>query len=68
VRDAASGNIAVYMDGNLTAPILTASDTTFQEGYVGFATHQDSGRIRNLKVWGASATPVPAPADFFMRR
>jgi len=65
VRDAALGTIEVYMDDELTAPILTANDTTFSEGYVGFATHQDSGRVRNLKVWGASAALAQAPADFF---
>ena len=65
VRDVATGNIAVYMDGNLTTPILTATDTTFTDGYVGFGTHEDAGRIRNLKVWGAAATPEPAPANFF---
>jgi hypothetical protein len=68
VRDVATGEIAVYMDGDLTAPILTAKDTTFTEGYVGFATHQDSGRVRNLKVWGTSATVQPAPANFFRSR
>jgi hypothetical protein len=51
VRDVATGNIAVYMDGDLAAPILTATDTTFTDGYVGFGTHEDSGRIRNLKIW-----------------
>ena len=65
VRDVTTGNIQVFMDGNLTTPILTASDTTFNEGYVGFGTHQDSGRIRNLKVWGLAATAAPAPANFF---
>ena len=65
VRDAMSGAIDVYMVDDLTIPILTASDTTFQEGYVGFATHQDSGRIRNLKVWGSSALEQPAPSTFF---
>jgi hypothetical protein len=65
VRDVATGDVAVFMDANLTAPILTATDTTFKEGYVGFATHQDSGRVRNLKVWGPSATAMPAPANFF---
>jgi hypothetical protein len=65
VRDVVTGDIAVYMDGDLTAPILTATDTTFVEGYVGFATHQDSGRIRNLKVWAASAIAQPAPITFF---
>ncbi|HET6284117.1 MAG TPA: hypothetical protein VFH73_24380 [Polyangia bacterium] len=65
VRDVATGDIAVYMDGALTTPILTATDTTFSDGYIGFGTHEDSGRIRNLKVWGASATAEPAPATFF---
>jgi hypothetical protein len=65
VRDLATGEIAVYMDGNLAAPILTATDTTLGEGYVGFAAHQDSGSVRNLKVWGASATAQAAPGNFF---
>ena len=69
VRDVATGDIAVFMDANLTTmPILTTTDTTFTEGYVGFGTHQDSGRIRNLKVWGRSATALPAPANFFTAR
>jgi hypothetical protein len=65
VRDVMSGTIEVYMDDDLSAPILTADDTTFQAGYVGFATHQDSGRVRNLKVWGESAIEEGAPATFF---
>lgn len=65
VRNVATGNIAVYWEGNLTTPILTATDTTFTDGYIGFGTHEDSGRIRNLKVWGESATAQPAPATFF---
>ena len=65
VRDVATGDIAVYMDGALTTPILTATDTTFTDGYVGFGTHEDSGRLRNLKIWGPSATAEPAPANFF---
>jgi hypothetical protein len=64
-RDTTTGAIDVYMDDDLTVPILTANDSTFQDGYVGFATHQDGGRIRNLKVWGPSAVEQPAPSTFF---
>jgi hypothetical protein len=65
VRDALLGTIEVYMDDDLTTPILSANDTTFSEGYVGFATHQDSGRVRNLKVWGDSAVAALTPGNFF---
>ncbi len=63
VRDAQSGAMSVY---DLEAPndaILTASDTTFSQGYVGFGSFDNTGRVRNLKLWAAASTPG-AP-DFF---
>jgi hypothetical protein len=65
VRDAVGGSIEVFMDDNLTTPILTASDTTLSDGYVGFGTFQDSGRVRNLRVWAAAPNETAAPATFF---
>jgi hypothetical protein len=64
VRNAASGEIAVYADGKLDQAILTANDKTFTAGYIGFGTFQDGGRVRNLKVWSKSAEATPA-ANFF---
>jgi glucose/arabinose dehydrogenase len=50
-----TGEIAVYMDGADT-PLMTATDTTFGSGRVGFGSFNDTGRIRDLTV---SGTPVP---------
>jgi hypothetical protein len=57
VHDVATGDMAVYdLDMPATA-ILTANDTTFQGGYVGFGSFDNSGRVRNVKVWAAASTP-----------
>jgi hypothetical protein len=63
VRDADSGAMAVYDLDTPNDAILTASDTTFKEGYVGFGSFDNTGRVRNVKVWAAASTPG-AP-DFF---
>jgi hypothetical protein len=54
VRCADSGDIAVYVDG-LDTPLLTANDTTFTEGRVGFGSFDNFGRLRDLTV---TATPA----------
>lgn len=63
VRDVQTGAMSVF---DLDAPgeaILTASDKTFSDGYVGFGSFDNSGQVRNVKVWAAASTPG-AP-DFF---
>jgi hypothetical protein len=65
VRDAEGGAISVFFDGKLDAPILTATDTAHPSGYLGFGTFQDSGKVRNLKVWAKGAQQNPAQATFF---
>ena len=64
VRDAISGAISVFWDGKLDAPILTANSTAFTSGYLGFGTFQDSGKVRNLKVWAKAAESVAAQGFF----
>jgi hypothetical protein len=54
------GTTAVYAD-EVEEPILTASDATFSEGYVGFGSFDDTGNVRNVKVWAPSAAEVTAP-------
>jgi hypothetical protein len=49
-----TGQIAVYLDRSPT-PLMTAVDTTFTAGRVGFGSFDNVGRIRNLSVTG---TPV----------
>ncbi|WP_406313446.1 PQQ-dependent sugar dehydrogenase [Streptosporangium sp. NBC_01639] len=46
-----SGEIAVYLDGAKT-PLMTAVDTTFTSGRVGFGSFDNIGRLRDLKVTG----------------
>jgi hypothetical protein len=53
---AATGEIAVYVDGATTA-LITATDKTFQSGRVGFGSFDNIGRMRALTVRG---TPVCA--------
>lgn len=63
VRDAQSGAMSVFdLDMPATA-ILTANDTTFTDGYLGVGSFDNSGQVRNIKVWAAASTPG-AP-DFF---
>ncbi|TNH27910.1 hypothetical protein FHG89_16730 [Micromonospora orduensis] len=50
----ATGEIAVYVDGHRD-PLLTAKDTTFGSGRVGFGSFDNVGRLRGLTVTGAPA-------------
>jgi hypothetical protein len=63
VRDVATGAMSVFDLEKPTEAILTASDKTFTDGYVGFGSFDNSGQVRNVKVWAAASTPG-AP-DFF---
>ncbi|MER6592532.1 PQQ-dependent sugar dehydrogenase [Micromonospora purpureochromogenes] len=50
----ATGEIAVYVDGRKD-PLMTAKDTTFGSGRVGFGSFDNVGRLRHLTVTGAPA-------------
>ncbi len=50
----ATGEIAVYVDGRRD-PLMTAKDTTFGSGRVGFGSFDNVGRLRNLTVTGTPA-------------
>ncbi|MEV0718468.1 PQQ-dependent sugar dehydrogenase [Asanoa sp. NPDC050611] len=49
-----TGEIAVYVDG-AKDPLMTAKDTTFGSGRVGFGSFDNIGRLRDLKVKGTPA-------------
>ncbi|MFI7606563.1 PQQ-dependent sugar dehydrogenase [Micromonospora sp. NPDC049366] len=51
----ATGEIAVYLDG-AKDPLMTAKDTTFGSGRVGFGSFDNVGRMRDLTVRGTPAT------------
>jgi len=63
VRDVASGAMSVFDLDVPATPILTAKDKTFTDGYVGFGSFDNSGQVRNVKVW--AATSAPGAPDFF---
>ncbi len=53
VHCADSGEIAVYVDGS-QIPLMTAKDTTFGGGRVGFGSFDNIGRLRDLTVTGTA--------------
>ena len=52
-RNAGTGAVKVYFD-DLAKPIMTAEDKTFGAGYIGFGAFDDTGKVRNIRVWGRS--------------
>jgi hypothetical protein len=51
---AGTGEIGVYVDG-ARHPMMTAVDTTFDSGRVGFGSFDNIGRLRDLTVTGTRA-------------
>ncbi|MGP4016532.1 hypothetical protein [Saccharopolyspora sp. 5N708] len=54
---ASSGEIAVYVDGS-DEPLMTATDTSFSGGRVGFGSFDNYGRVRDVTVVGTTARPA----------
>jgi hypothetical protein len=63
VHDTTSGDMKVFDLDVPAEPILTANDTTFTGGYVGFGSFDNKGNVRNVKVWAEASTP--GSPDFF---
>jgi hypothetical protein len=60
-RKLADGSIKVYFD-DMTIPIMVAKDKTFGEGFIGFGSFDDTGKVDNIKIWGpalGSSKPLP---------
>jgi Glucose / Sorbosone dehydrogenase len=53
VHCAEEGEIAVYMDGS-KFPLMTAADSTFASGRVGFGSFDNIGRVRDFEVEGTA--------------
>ena len=62
-RNVAEGTIKVYFD-DLREPIMTAEDKTFGEGFVGFGSFDDTGKVDNIKIWAPSAKKATQPPSF----
>ncbi len=63
VRDAVSGTMEVY-DVDSDEQILSATDTTFSTGFFGVGSFDNTGRVRNVRIWSPDATKVAIPFSF----
>ena len=60
-RKLADGSIKVYFD-DMTIPIMVAEDKNLGEGFIGFGSFDDTGKVDNIRIWGpslGSAKPLP---------
>ncbi len=63
VRQATTGLIEVYFD-DMTKPVLTANDKTFQTGYAGFGSFDDTARFRNATIYAKEPELGKEPGFF----
>lgn len=63
VRDAASGSMEVY-DVDEDELILSATDATFTTGFFGFGSFDNTGRVRNVRIWSPDATVTEVSFSF----
>lgn len=61
-RKTADGSIRVFFD-DMTKPIMTTHNKVFDNGYIGFGSFDDTGKVDNIRIWGPSAETKPA--EFF---
>ena len=59
------GDINMYFD-DMKTPVMVANDKTFQLGYVGFGSFDDSGKIDNIRIW--SKEDRKKKSDIFMKK
>ena len=64
-RFSGDGVIKMYFD-DMETPVMVANDRTFQSGYVGFGTFDDSGKVDNIRIWAGESRKKKA--DFFMKK
>ena len=56
-RTRADGAIRVFFD-DFSQPIMTATDTHFDAGMIGFGSFDDTGMVANIRVWGPGLEPA----------
>lgn len=66
-RSVKSGSIKVYFD-DLEQPIMEAQDTTFGVGHIGFGSFDDTGKVKNIRIWTPKDEPKSTqPTAIFQR-
>jgi hypothetical protein len=63
-RNSSDGMTKVFVD-NFEKPIMIARDKTFDWGYVGVGTFDDTGRIRHLALWAPASKPGEVGREIF---
>jgi hypothetical protein len=53
--------IRVFFD-DMSKPVMTAEDPTFAEGWVGFGSFDDTGKVANIRIWSKTSTDKKVPA------
>lgn len=54
-RDTKAGTIKIFWN-DFKKPIMVAEDKHFLEGYIGFGSFDDTGKVANVKVWAPMVT------------
>lgn len=62
-RDADAGLIEVYVK-DMKTPMMVAEDKSFGSGYIGFGSFDDTGRIKDIKIYAPSAEKKDAGDPF----
>lgn len=66
-RNVKAGTIRVYFD-DMEKPIMEATDTTFGAGNIGFGSFDDTGKVKNIRIWTPSSDqPAKVKTEFYQR-
>ncbi|MDX1952474.1 MAG: hypothetical protein SFY81_09830 [Verrucomicrobiota bacterium] len=60
-RTVSDGMIKVFFD-DMQKPIMIAQDKTFQWGQLGFGSFDDTGKIKNIRIWAPKIENKSTPA------
>lgn len=60
-RKPSTGSVRVFFD-DMEKPIMTGEEKTFDKGFIGFGSFDDTGKVANIKVWGKSVETGKTPA------
>ncbi len=63
-RQVVGGDIRVFWNNTL---VMESKDTTFGEGYIGFGSFDDTGKIDNIRIWTAKPPNTDRALEVFPR-
>jgi hypothetical protein len=66
-RKAKEGTIRVFFD-DLETPVMEAKDATFGAGNIGFGSFDDTGKVKNIRIWTPSTEKAATRRTEFYQR